>query len=191
MSANTVLEIPCENRRTGEQHLQLNLLREGPANYSITPEKIRDLWVEASKHDVLFSDYTEGKLEPFIDVLMDPRGVWFEIVEDGQILGAMYLSDVIPGFDAVGHFTFWDSIASGREPLALYAMEFVMDRYNLHRLTAKIPVYQKGTIRFTERLGFKREGKIREAVPHKGKWMPMYSFGILRSEVDDMIERIW
>lgn len=191
MSDNTVLEIPCVSKKHGEQMLQLNLLKEGPANYGINPEKVRDIWVEYSKHDVLFSDYTQGKVEPLLDVLMDPKGVWLEVTEDEQIIGAMYLSDIIPGFDAIGHFTFWDSVASGREPLALYAMEFLMDRYKLHRLSARIPVYQKGTIRFTERLGFVQEGTIREAIPHKGKWMPMHMYGILRTEVETQIEEIW
>lgn len=191
MLTNPVLEIPCDNRRTGEQMLRVNMLREGPQNYEMTPFKIRDLWVEASKHDVLFSDYTAGKLEPFIDVLMNPRGVWLEIVHGEKIIGAAYLSDVIPGFDASAHFTFWDSVASGREPLVLYLLEFVMDRYKLHRVSAKVPVYQKGVIRFVERVGFKREGTIRELIPYKGKWLNAALYGILRPEVEDRIEEIW
>ena len=193
MSAdNLVLEIPCVTHKTGEEMLRLRILREGPMNYAMNPSKIAQLWLKAKDHDVLFSDYTEGKFEPFLDVLMDPRGVFLEIVNDeDDVIGLMYLSDVVPGFDAYGHFTFWDAVASGREPLALFAIEQIMDRYKLHRLSAMIPVYQSGTIRFTEKLGFKREGEIREAIPHKGRWMPAYHYGILRNEVEEQIERMW
>lgn len=188
----TVLEVPCRNRKVGEQNLRLRLLKEGPKNYGMDAKKIAEMWNEAKNHDVLFSDYTAGKFEPFLDVIVDPRGVWMEIVDESDsIVGVMYITNITPGFDAQGHFTFWDSVASGREPLALFAMEFLMDRYDLHRMSAMIPVYQKGVIRFTERLGFQKEGTIREAIPHKGKWLPAHIFGILRDEVNDMIERAW
>lgn len=187
-----VLEVPCETK--GDEYvLQVRALREGPENYAINPEKIRDLWAEARKFDVLFSDYTSGKLEPFLDILMDPRGAWWEITKDGpdEIVGAMYATNVVPGFDAEGHFTFWDSVASGRDALVMFMAEYVMDRYQLQRLTAKVPVYQKGTIRFIKRTGFVEEGELRQAVLHKGKWLPMGIYGLIREDLEKKLQEVW
>lgn len=191
-SDRLVLSIPC-NTKGEEYFLNVKWLREGYVNHAITPQKIAELWAEAKQYDVLFSDYTRGKLEPFIDLLMDARGAWWEITkgEDDQVVGAIYLTNVVPGFDASAHFTFWDSVASGRDQLMLFMAEYVMDRYDLQRITAKLPVYQKGVIRFISRLGFEKEGEIRQAVLHKGKWLPMALYGLVREDLDRKLQEAW
>lgn len=150
--------------------------------------KISDLWVEAKEYDVLFSDYTQGDPQAFIDIFLDPTGVWFEVERelDHRILGALYMTDITPQIDAEGHFTFWDSRGSGREPIIWAAMDWAFERYGLHRMTAKVPPYQSGVIRFIKRLGFKEEGKTREAFKHKGDWMPLIQFGILKEEFEEV-----
>lgn len=190
---SVILEIPCEDRKHGEAIYEVSILREFDKNYSLTPEKIADLWRVFREHTVLFSDDTEGKFMPFFLVLMDPRGVWFELRIKGseQPVGVVYVTAVKPGHEADGHFAFWDSVGSGREPLALFAAEWIMDRYRLHRLSAHVPQYQSGTRRFIERLGFTREGVKREAVLHKGERTALISYGILRSELNDQISKVW
>lgn len=190
---NLVLEVPCLDR-DGEDFYQVRLLREFNQNVATDPFKVRDLWAEFRKHQVLFSDYTEGKFMPFFVVLMDPRGVWMEIVkksEPERPIGVVYITAVKPGHEADGHFAFWDSGGRGREPLILYVAEWVMDRYNLHRLNAAVPAYQHGVIRFIERVGFTKEGVKREAVLYKGERGPLVTFGILRDEVEQHISAIW
>lgn len=189
----TVVEIPCEDRG-GEDIYQANLLREFDKNLALDSFKIRDLWAEFRKHDVLFSDYTAGQLLPFVAVLLDPRGVWLEVVrktEPERPVGVAYITAVKPGHEADAHFAFWDSRGRGREPLVLFLAEWVMDRYHLHRLNAAVPAYQHGVLRFTERLGFRREGAKREAVLYKGSRGPLILFGILRDEVDQQISDLW
>ena len=190
---NLILEIPCTDR-AGEDMYQVRLLREFDQNIALDAWKLRDLWAEFRKHDVLFSDYTAGKFVPFFVVLMDPRAVWMEIVkasEPDKPIGVAYITSVKPGHEADGHFAFWDSGGRGREPVVLYIAEWVMDRYDLHRLNAATPAYQHGVIRFIQRVGFVKEGVKREAVLYKGQRGPLVTFGILKDEVDQQLTAIW
>jgi hypothetical protein len=181
-----IAKIECTDRRTGTHVYQINVLSEmGKRTELFTNDKIVQLWSEASQHEVLFNDFTAGKIEPFILLMLNPRAVWIEFVRltDRRAVGVGYLTEVIPNFDALAHFSFWDSIARGREPLVQATMAWFFDRYNLHRLSVEVPPYQSGVIRFIKRLGFVQEGERREAIVHKGKWMPLELFGILKDDV--------
>lgn len=175
-----------------DEHVySIRLLQEfGKPEVYLTPEKIRELWDEYRKHDTLFSDYTRGKVDPFLDALFNSFSVWAEVYDetDDQPIGAFMISDVIPNFDAKGHFTFWDSKASGREPLVWRMMKFWMTQFSLHRLSAEVPGHQRGVIRFIERLGFEHEGTRREGNIHKGSWVNMEMFGILQEELDERLK---
>jgi len=173
---------------------EARLLQEfGISNEYLSPEKIAELWKEFSKHDVLFTDYTEGKFEPFLLNLMNPRAIWVEIfnVEEQKPVGVMMMTNIILGFDCEGHFAVWDSKARGKEGICLKMMEFCFNRYNLHRMTAKIVPYMKGTIRFAKRLGFIEEGEMREAVVRSGEWFSLKMFGITRSELEEKLWEQW
>lgn len=155
--------------------------------------KAAELYVETSEHDALFTDHTEGSLEAFLNVFLDPRGIWMEVVRetDQRIVGSAYFTAIIPRFDADGHFTVWDSIASGREEVFLRTGKWLMDRYDLHRITAEVPVYQSGTLRFTtEKLGFVEEGERREAAYYKGEWVNTKLLSILRDELTDRLKEV-
>jgi len=187
---NVIVRTTCVDR-LGEGTYEARLLHEfGSTDGYLNPAKVRELWLNLKKHDVLFSDYTAGKIEPFLEVLMNPNGVWLEFYRLGHgPVGIGYLSRVIPKFDAYGHFAFWDSIASGRQPLVWGVLDWMFNRYKLHRISGAVPVYQSGTLRFVERLGLKREGIRREAVLHKGFWMDMVELGILYSEFNEIYSK--
>lgn len=158
----------------------------GQASSYLTPAKVRDLWIEYSAHDVLFSDYTKGKVEPFILSLLSPRSFWFELFEvnQGKPIGLAMLSDIIPQYDAKGHFAFWDKIGAGREPLVWELMDICFDEFDLHRMSVETPAYQRGTIRTIKRLGFRPEGEKKEAIYYKGHWVNTVLFGITREEFE-------
>ena len=139
----------------GDRDVSIRALQGlGTASPYLTPNKIRDLWVEYSKHDVLFSDYTRGKLEPFVMALLNPKTFWFELFDNsrGEAIGIAMLSDIVPLYEAKGHFAFWDKIGSGKEPLIWGLMELCFSEFDLHRMSAETPVYQRGTIRTIKRL---------------------------------------
>lgn len=150
-------------------------------------EKLTELWNVFKEHDVLFTDTILGDLEAFVDILMSPRSVWFEIysLEESRPVGVSHISGVIPGYDAKGHFAVWDGRARKLEGIVLKNILWVMDRYKLHRVSSEIPSYQSGTIRFVQRLGFKSEGLRREGILRNGAWGDLEMFGLLRSELEE------
>lgn len=170
----------------GREEYSIRLLqRFGALDPYVTPSKIQEIWLEYSRHDVLFSDYTAGSVEPFLDMLFDARAIMAEIYRlDTEVsAGLLMMTRVIPRFDALAHFNLWDSNVRGKEVIFWRMMQLWMDEFKLHRLTVETPVFMRGLLRMIERLGFKREGTRREGTIHKGKWMDLEMAGILRTEL--------
>ena len=53
---------------------------------------------------------------------------------------------------------------------------------NLHRLEAEVVANNKVSINLIEKLGFKKEGTLREAKYSNGTYYDIYRFGLLRKE---------
>jgi len=172
-----------------ENHAVLLLHAFGKKTPHMSVGKVAELWREFSKHEMLFADTIKDDPEAFLDTLMNPRAVWFEIcsLEDSKPIGVAAVTNVIPGFDAQGHFAFWDSQSRGREDLIMKLIVQVMEQYQLHRISAEIPSMQSGVIRFIKRLGFQSEGVRREGTLRKGSWIDMEMFGILQSEAEEAL----
>lgn len=185
-----ILRVNLDTKEGQEEYSIRMLQRFARLDPYITPDKIQEIWIEFSRHDVLFSDYTKGEVEPFLDMLFDPRAIMAEIYHLGKGLpvGLMMLSRVIPRFDALGHFTLWDSHVKGKEPLFWAMMELWMDEFDLHRLSVETPGFGKGLIRLIERLGFVHEGTRREGTIHKGSWIGLEMYGITRRELTAVLQ---
>jgi RimJ/RimL family protein N-acetyltransferase len=185
-----ILRIKCDDGRTGEHEYSVRILHEFGKGF-LTPAKISQIWRRIKDYPVLFSDYTQGSAEAFLAVLFNPSSVWLEIIrlgDEDELIGVVYISRVIPRYDAMGHFAVWDGIASGRQKIFHYIMGWIFEKYELHRLSAEVPVYQKGVCRFAERhLAMKREGVRREGILHKGEWRDMLQFGLLKGELDELM----
>ena len=69
----------------------------------------------------------------------------------------------------------------GTETLRLL-LRYAFDECSLHRLSAVIPVYNPGAMRFFERHGFKVEIRRRQAVARDGQRWDVLTYGLLRSE---------
>lgn len=61
-------------------------------------------------------------------------------------------------------------------------MNFAFNKMNLHRLEAEIIEYNKVSIALIEKLGFKKEGTLRQAKYSQGKYWDIFRYGILRNE---------
>ena len=189
-----IATVEATDRKTGTHEYEINLLHEFGivseefrSDPSAMKRKIAALYIESAEHDVLFSDYTKGDPGAFISMFMNPRSVWLEIVRktDGKIVGCAYMTDVILHYDADAHFTVWDGVGSGREPVFVEMMKWAIDRYHLKRLSCEVPVSHSGTLRMVKRLGFVEEGTRRDAVLHSsGEWLDATMFGILYEEVN-------
>ena len=63
-----------------------------------------------------------------------------------------------------------------------WALEYAFLRAGLHRVQVRGFSYNTGAIRLYETLGFKMEGKEREAVYYGGAWWDVVTFGMLEGE---------
>jgi hypothetical protein len=159
---------------------------------SVIFPKVQELFVKSRKYPTLFSDYTEGDPEAFITIFFNPRSVWLEIQRtiDSESVGVMCLAQVILNHDATCHLALWDSIFSGREKLLFRAMEWAMERYNLVRLSAEIPITHHGFRgRLTKRLGFKEEGTKRKAIRREDQWLPLVLYGLTDDDLAEHLAR--
>lgn len=176
--------------RGGPHLFSIRVLHEhGVTNGYLTPKKIQQLWLAFKDNPVIFTDEVEGSFERFLTVLMDPETIWFELFDEisQAIKGVYFLTDIYPGYEATGHFAYWDRIAAGRERMVHEMMRIVFDKYNLNRMTTEIPAYQTGTIRSAEELGFVKEGLKRQAARRHGSWKDVVIMGILRSELEEKL----
>jgi RimJ/RimL family protein N-acetyltransferase len=69
----------------------------------------------------------------------------------------------------------------GAEAMGLL-LRFAFDECNQHRLSALIPAYNLGAMRFFERHGFTVEVRRRQAVARDGQRWDVLQYGLLRSE---------
>ena len=179
--------------RSGTHEYEVMLLHEfGHLSPSLSDEdtcldKITEIYEESKKFETIFSDQTRGDVRKFVRIFMDNRSAWVEVrrIADDRSVGVMCAQNIVEGVDADVHITMWDSVGKGREELIKEVMRCAMRRYELVRLTAPIPGYQKAVGRVIQRLGFEQEGTKRKAVKYNGDWCPLHIFGILR---EDLIE---
>ena len=178
-----------EKGETKEYSVRL-LQKFGKVDAYLTPEKIQALWIEYSQHDTLFSDYTQGKVTPFLDVMLAVNAIVAEIysIDEEIPIGSLMLNRVIEGFDGLAHFTLWNGRARGKEPLFLEMMRMWMTEFKLHRLSVEVVGSASGAIRMTERLGFKKEGTRREGSIHKGAWVDLEMYGITEEELQARLQ---
>lgn len=147
-------------------------------------DKIQTLWYNMSQIEGLFDDFTKGDFQRFIRGLQAPDSIWFER-EDGN--GVLYLTSVVPGLHAVGHFVYWDKRLRGREESTLGVMRWAMqpEVAGLQKVNCYIPDYAITTRKFAEKLGMKQEGKIRRWSVSNGKLFDMFVYGITKEEAFD------
>ena len=177
----------------GHTEYSIRLLQQfGSVDPYLTPNKIQELWMEYSQHETLFSDYTLGKVDPFLDVLLSPQAIIAEVfsMRTESPVGILMMTSIIPRYDAMAHFTFWDSRGKGREPLIWAMMWLWVQEFKLHRLSVEVPGHQSGVIRMIKRLGFTHEGIKREGNLHKGSWIDLELFGMTVDEIEAKITEV-
>ena len=155
------------------------------ANYSF--ETLKLLWENLSQFDTLFSDHYEKDFSRFVDafVKQDANG---DYVATGLLwmlddVGIFRLTDMEPLMSAHAHFVFWDKRFRGREGLIRKALQYVFDTYKFHRIKVEVPLYAQKTLVAVERIGFKKEGRMREFVRYKGDWFDTNLYSILERDL--------
>lgn len=80
--------------------------------------------------------------------------------------------DILPSFQGKGY---------GREAIE-WALDYAFRRVGLHRVQIRAFEWNTGALRLYERLGFKAEGREREAIWHEGRFWDTVELGMLEGE---------
>lgn len=96
----------------------------------------------------------------------------------------IYLTNITPGVEATMHALNLEGQGGVDPPAARQEILNAMREFNLHRLTVTIPAAFHKLNAATKKLGFRREGKMREAAVYDGKYVDMNVYGLMRREVE-------
>jgi len=151
-------------------------------------DMLRMLWEKIQEFDTLFDDFYEKDFSRFVDafVKQDAAGNYvatglFWTVDD---VGIFRLTEMMPLQSAHAHFLFWDKRFRGREGLIRASLKHAFDKYKFHRIKVEVPLYAQKTLVAVERIGFKKEGRMREVVKYKGDWFDANLYSILERDLE-------
>lgn len=80
--------------------------------------------------------------------------------------------DILPAYQGLGY---------GRESIE-WALDYAFRRAGLHRVRIRAFEWNQGAVRLYEKIGFKLEGREREAFWHEGSWWDGVEFSMLEGE---------
>src|SRR5262245_36873156 len=108
---------------------------------TITPEDANRLWDRVRRQEIAFDDFTRDNADLFAEKLTLPTTAGF-IYKDAVLV---LMEQIIPKLNAYMHFFLWDRHISDNE-LAIVGRRIardVIDMYQLHRITATPPAFNK------------------------------------------------
>ena len=149
---------------------------------SLTWPKVFSLWDRLRRFRTLFSDLTRGDFMNFVSYVTNNDTLWLEVYEDKRLSGIVVVEKMSLIVDAEAHVLFMDRDLSNKIPVCKAMMRWLFETFPLQRLTLQIPEIYFAPIRLANSLGFKREGKKRQAVLISGKWVDVFVLGLTRGE---------
>jgi len=114
---------------------------------------------------------------------MDSR-VGFTYWVDSKIVGVMSFTDYYPGISVIIHTTFHPEYPSAMNRKVIrHIFDYAFNKLLVRRITAlSFPGITDKTVKFLERLGFKQEGRMREAIEIDKTPGDLELFGMLRKD---------
>ena len=106
----------------------------------------------------------------------------------GTAVGVIHLSGLPPHlshhrFTEIGIDILTDYQGKGYGSEAIrWVLEWAFENAGLHRVVIQAFEYNEGARRLYERLGFRHEGTIKEALWSQGRWWDNYKYGMLEGE---------
>lgn len=104
----------------------------------------------------------------------------------GQVLGRIALKDLdrVRGRGEIAYWLSDSAWGQGFVPEAAHALLRAAFRdLHLHRIDAAVFSYNTRSQAVVRRLGFRREGVLREAFRHEGRWAQEFRYGLLKGEL--------
>lgn len=181
MNDEPLMRVLCKEKK-------LEVVREvRPAE--LTTERMRYYYEKMKPFKAIFNDHVNGSFERFANLFLSenvetgtlqPRGMIWEVDD----VGILYLTEVNQT-QGTAHFTFWDRRLRGRENLILEMVRYCVEHYEIHRIEVRVALYATPIMLAVERMGFKHEGRLRDAVMYEGEWFDVNVYSILSHEVLD------
>jgi RimJ/RimL family protein N-acetyltransferase len=154
---------------------------------SLDTELLKKYYAKLKRFEIGFNDHVPNSPEGFASIFLSVNDD-FSVEANGLVwevddVGILYLTHISPGFSATAHFAFWDRRFKGREELIRRMLDYCFEKYGFHRIEARIAMYANGMMKAVERIGFTKEGRLRDAVLKSGEWYDVNLYSILESEV--------
>lgn len=146
----------------------------------LTEARIIELWEKMQEFPMLFDDFGRGNFDQYMAKMFSPANIFIDI-EHG--LGLAAGMSIRPRLDCVLHLVMFDRRLRGRESLFLEIMSHFFKRLELRRMTAIIADDCRTALNLVQRLGFKEEGNMRNAMLKEGKYVDVHIYGILAEEM--------
>jgi hypothetical protein len=139
------------------------------------------LWDNVRKQTICFDDISKDRGDIFAARLASPNTAAFEFNDAGLVM----VESIVPRLMGVVHWYLWDPKKVTETELVEFGREIcahVMDVYQLHRLCAAPPMFNKLALRVAQRVGFKYEGTMRQAFLYQGLYHDVQMWGLLRQD---------
>lgn len=151
-------------------------------------ENLLQFWEKSKKYPTLFATEIKNDFSKFVNLFvadtkegLRAKGLLWRV---DDFVGVFYMTDIEPEVDAMVHFTFFDGRIRGRDKLAREMLKWAFNKYKFQRLSVKVPLYVvPAAIHFVERIGFKKEGRIRRSALFNNNWFDTVHYGILEEEL--------
>lgn len=156
-----------------------------PLEWSI--DRATQIWQHYMEHKIMPDDVPTAR-DGFIAFLLSSGGLWFDVLQNGESVGIMFITDLIRNIDRPGFFSanwhaaVWDNKVTPRVEAARACIRMLFTILKLHRLQSIIPLRFGGTIRLAKKIGFKEEGVMREMMRYDGEWNGCLLLSILESD---------
>lgn len=153
-------------------------------------DKLEEYYKRSAKFNIVPDELT-NTLEGYAAFVLSGQAVFYEIVclEDRDVVGLMYVTDLTKDY-STGRFSsgnwhceLWDAKAYLRKEILVAAIRGLFDCFGLHRMGCEIPTKFGGAIRVARGLGFKIEGRKREAAKFGGAWFDVMLLSLLKQEL--------
>lgn len=154
----------------------------------LTIEKLKYFWERLKEFDVLFNKQIRTVDDFIVQFIrgddienLHATGLLWEVDD----VGIIYMTDIQPGYQAVGHFSFWDRRIAGREDLLREMVKMAMREFGFKRVMVKIPLYAKPALFAVERVGFVKEGRLRKAAEYKDQWWDVNVYSMIEEDFEN------
>lgn len=129
----------------------------------------------------VYHDY-QRLLDKYNSVMKECCQPWAMVDGAGKLGGVFYISDIVPGHEGVLYLWLWNPrcyTATTKQFLGEY-LEYAARSYELNRLVCRTPD-DRGLGRLLDRLGFKLEGRFRNAWKSGGRLSTLFQYRVLYS----------